>query len=512
MRLLHISDTHFGSSSHFNEEALQAVKDEVYSERYDALIHSGDVTQSGSSSEYEAAQRFFENVQMPYVVTAGNHDARSGGQELFGKYVGAPQGVRELDDGVIIYVNSAAPDKNEGRLGQVKFNMIREALHEYHEKNLKIVVFHHHIVPTPRAGRERNVLANAGDLLELFLRFDVDLVLSGHRHYPNVYQVENTVIVNAGTVSGAKTRFGDVNSYNVIDVEPDCIEVTTQRLDGRKAVRKYGRARKHIFHDFGERQTRIAQISNTFISESKSFLDRCYSRAVDHINGMNIDVVVHCGGVVEEGILPNYELARKRIDKFEPPIVFTPAERDLNYLGYHLFPRYFGPIDQEWSDDQVFLQGKCSSQYDSPVGVLGPTERGDLFDKVESRPEPIRGMFLHHHLVPVPHAREKGQLEDAGDLLRESVDGGIDLILTGTSSHAYAVSVGQTLVVNANSVSSVYQRSTFGHSFNVIDVYEKAVCVSEHNSLWGTQRVLGMWSRDREKVPPDVCPDSLNEA
>ncbi|MFW6457244.1 MAG: metallophosphoesterase family protein, partial [Planctomycetota bacterium] len=234
MRLLHISDTHFGSSSHFNEEALQAVQGEVFSDNYDLLVHSGDVTQSGSPSEYEQARRFFDDVEMPYVVTAGNHDARSGGQELFTEYVGSPQGVKELNDGVIIYVNSSAPDKNEGRLGQVKFNMIREALHEHHEKPLKIVVFHHHIIPTPRAGRERNVLANAGDLLELFLRFDVDLVLSGHRHYPNVYQVENTVIVNAGTVSGSKTRFGDVNSYNIIDVESDCIQVLTRRLNGRE--------------------------------------------------------------------------------------------------------------------------------------------------------------------------------------------------------------------------------------------------------------------------------------
>jgi hypothetical protein len=118
-----------------------------------------------------------------------------------------------------------------------------------------------------------------------------------------------------------------------------------------------------------------------------------------------------------------------------------------------------------------------------------------MFENVRERPQPVRGLFLHHHLVPVPHAREKGQLEDAGDLLRESVDGAIDLILTGTSSHAYAVRVGETLIVNANSMSSVYQRSTFGHSFNVIDIYEKAIVALEINSLWGTQRVLGMWRR-----------------
>ena len=496
MRLLHISDTHFGSSSHFNQDALNTLTEEVYSDRYDVMVHSGDVTQSGTPSEYQEAQRFFSDVQMPWVVTAGNHDARSGGQELFEKYMGQPQGVKTIGDAVLIYVNSAAPDKNEGRLGQVKFNMIREALQEHHNRPVKIMVFHHHIIPIPRAGRERNVLANAGDLLELFLRFDVDLILSGHRHYPNVYQVENTVIVNAGTASGAKTRFGDVNSYNVVDISPEEMVIQTRRLDGRTEERRFGRTRKRIFCDFGQRQTRIAHVSNSFISESRSFLSRSYDLAVEHINEMEPDVVVHCGGVVEEGILPNYELASQRIQQFDPPVVFTPAGRDLNYLGYHLFPRYFGPFDQSWSNEHVFLQGKCSSQYDSPIGVLGPTERADMFAHVSERPQPVRGLFLHHHMVPVPHAREKGQLEDAGDLLRETVDGAIDLVLTGTSSHAYAVRVGRTLVVNANSMSSVYQRSTFGHSFNVVDIYEKAITASEMNSLWGTRRVLGMWARN----------------
>jgi hypothetical protein len=130
------------------------------------------------------------------------------------------------------------------------------------------------------------------------------------------------------------------------------------------------------------------------------------------------------------------------------------------------------------------------------------------------RSERVRGLFLHHHLVPVPHSRERGLLEDAGDLLRESVDGAIDLILTGTSSHAYAVRVAGTIIVNASSVSSVYQRSTFGHSFNLVDVYEKAVVAIEVNSLWGARRTLGLWSRNdsRPRAIEQPEPPEENEA
>jgi len=499
MKLLHVSDTHFGKAAHFNRQALEHVAGEIFSDRYDAFVHTGDVTQSGQAEEFQAARQFLADVETPTVITSGNHDARSGGQELFERYIGSPRGVKTVGDAVFIYVDSAAPDRDEGRLGKVKFDLIREALHEYHAYPIKVVVVHHHVIPIPRAGRERNVLANAGDLLDLLLRFDVDLVLSGHKHYPNVYQVESTVIVNAGTVSGHKTRYGDVNSYNVIDISPQELTVETRRLDGETRVQRFARSRTRIFHSFGDKLCRMVQLSNTFVSESKNFLSGGFHKAVERINSLEPDVVVHCGGVVEEGILPNYDMALELLAKVEPPIVFTPAGRDLNYLGYHLFPRYFGPIDQNWANHDVFLQGKCSSQYDSPIGVLGPTERGELANNMAERTERVRGLFLHHHLVPVPHSREKGLLEDAGDLLRESVDGAIDLILTGTSSHAYAVRVAGTIVVNASSVSSVYQRSTFGHSFNLVDIYEKAVVAIEINSMWGARRTLGLWSRNETR-------------
>ncbi len=32
----------------------------------------------------------------------------------------------------------------------------------------KIITFHHHLLPIPQTGRERNILLDAGDLLKVF--------------------------------------------------------------------------------------------------------------------------------------------------------------------------------------------------------------------------------------------------------------------------------------------------------------------------------------------------------
>ena len=59
---------------------------------------------------------------------------------------------------------------------------------------------HHHLVPVPGTGRERNIVHDAGDLLRVLANCGVDLVLCGHKHVPNVWRLEDMLIVNAGTV------------------------------------------------------------------------------------------------------------------------------------------------------------------------------------------------------------------------------------------------------------------------------------------------------------------------
>ncbi len=494
MKILHISDSHV-SSSHFKKKSLKIALSEIKKKSYDLFVHSGDLTQQGKLDEYQKAKKFFDNIPIPSVMVPGNHDKRSGGISLYKNFIGKPSGVKEIHNAVIIYVDSGVADTNDGRVGMIKYNMIKDNLKKHQTKDIKILVLHHHIVPTPRAGRERNVLSNAGDLLDLILRYDVDLVLLGHKHYPNVYKIENTVFVNAGTVSDIKTRHGDVNSYNKIDIAKNRIKVSIKRINESEREKSFSRIKKTFYYNFGKKICRIAHLSNSFISSSNKFRYTHFSKAVEKINNSEIDIVVHCGGIVEEGIRRNYELAYKYLSRIEPKIIYTPAGRDINYLGYHLFPEYFGNLDQNYIYEDILFQGVSSSQYDSPIGIIGRTERESLLREIKKRKKDFNCLFLHHNVIPIIHSREKGLLEDSGDLLKQIVDEKISLVLTGTSSHAYAVKIEDTIIVNANSLSSVYHRSVHGNSFNFIDIYENIVVVYEVNSLWGTRRILGMWAR-----------------
>ena len=67
-------------------------------------------------------------------------------------------------------------------------------------------MLHHHLLPVPGTGRERNVVYDAGDAIECLLRAGVHLVLSGHKHVPYAWRLENLFVVNTGTVSSLRLR------------------------------------------------------------------------------------------------------------------------------------------------------------------------------------------------------------------------------------------------------------------------------------------------------------------
>jgi len=94
------------------------------------------------------------------------------------------------------------------------------------EKPLTVVGFHHHLIPVPNSGREKNIIEDAGETLDIILKNEIQLVLMGHRHVPYGVKIHKTLLVNAGTFSCNRTRAHFGNTFNIIDIENDSIKVT----------------------------------------------------------------------------------------------------------------------------------------------------------------------------------------------------------------------------------------------------------------------------------------------
>ncbi|MEA1994452.1 MAG: metallophosphoesterase [Euryarchaeota archaeon] len=486
MKIAHISDTHF---SNIDRESFDNFIKKINSSNVEFVVHTGDIVSRGYLEEYEEAIQSFTRLKKPIIYVPGNHDGRNVGLELFKNLIGPLRGVREDDNYVVIYLNSVIPDMNGGRISNSSFLWLKRTLMRYIDKEIKIVGFHHHLIPVPHTGRERNVLFNAGDVLNLLIRYGVTLVLNGHKHYPNVYKIEDLVISNAGTMCSLKTRLGDTNSFNVIEIN-DKVKVQTIRPD-KVRERTYKRKKERIYNLKSKSLFKIVQITGTFIDDNDVFNEKMFLNALKKIKTLDPDYVIHCGDIVNEGMRKNYDLAS---EYFNLPIFFIPGPRDINYLGYKLFPKHFEPVET-YIADKIAFKFLNTCQYDSHKGVVGRDER-DRIKQFSKTAPPFKTIALHHNLLPIENTRERGLLEDAGDVLHELTRLKIDLVLTGHSSHPSARKIEDTLIVNANSLSCKRQRSLFGNSFNVIDVYKDFIYVSEIQSLSGSRHVLGIWKRD----------------
>ena len=66
---------------------------------------------------------------------------------------------------------------------------------------------------------------DAGDALEVLAASECRLVLSGHKHVPHAWRLEDLFVVNAGTVSTLRTRGKGRPCYNVVEVHDDRVDV-----------------------------------------------------------------------------------------------------------------------------------------------------------------------------------------------------------------------------------------------------------------------------------------------
>jgi 3',5'-cyclic-AMP phosphodiesterase len=53
----------------------------------------------------------------------------------------------------------------------------------------------------------------------------VDLVLSGHKHVPNVWQLGDILLVNSGTASSYRVRGYTRPSYNVLELDDERLSI-----------------------------------------------------------------------------------------------------------------------------------------------------------------------------------------------------------------------------------------------------------------------------------------------
>ncbi len=229
MLLVQISDLHCGQM--FRRETLRTAIKEINALSPDVVLVTGDLTENGLISEFQTASKELRKLRTEKILyVSGNHDYRSTGYLLFKEFFSFSQ-VTEMDDGVIVILSSARPDRDDGEVGHRQNLWLENTLEKYKDK-VKIVAIHHHIIPVPDTGADQITIVDAGDVLRSLIKSKVDLVLCGHRHRPWRWKIEDMLVVHAGSVSCEKLRGFFCNSYNVLKIEKKKIDAKLKIVNG----------------------------------------------------------------------------------------------------------------------------------------------------------------------------------------------------------------------------------------------------------------------------------------
>jgi 3',5'-cyclic AMP phosphodiesterase CpdA len=245
LRVAQISDFHCGEPT-FQAQLMERAVERINAMRPDVVAVAGDITAAGYEWEFEEAAGWLARLDAPKIVVPGNHDSRNVGyvhfERLFGERFSrfrrafAPERAERLraTGFTVVGADSSDPDLNDGHIGRERYPWIREQYDE--PDDIKIFMLHHHVVPIPGTGRERNIISDAGDLLATLTQVDIDVVLCGHKHVPFFWGLNGVLVCNSGTAATKRLRGLTPPSWNEIRIDATTIKVYTHYGDGRREL------------------------------------------------------------------------------------------------------------------------------------------------------------------------------------------------------------------------------------------------------------------------------------
>jgi 3',5'-cyclic AMP phosphodiesterase CpdA len=246
MKLLHISDLHFGR--HYVAEVAEALLRIAHELQPDAVIVSGDLTQRAREAEFADARQFLDRLPgAAQVVVPGNHDVPlyrvwerlTAPFALYDRYLGARNTVWRDSRAVVVGLDSTAPHRavKNGRISRTQLDFCEQALHGLAPDTYRVVVFHHHLVPPPTFVPARP-MPKARRLLERLTALRVDLVLSGHLHraytgnsldvYGGADREHGIIVAQCGTTTSRRGRWREreKNSFNWVQLGDGHVRIT----------------------------------------------------------------------------------------------------------------------------------------------------------------------------------------------------------------------------------------------------------------------------------------------
>lgn len=235
-RILHLSDTHFGTEV---PEVVRALEIHLQEMPADLLIISGDITQRARRAQFAAAATFVQRLQQNglahTLIVPGNHDLPLFNliqrfcrpyrhyQEYFGHDL---EPCFENDDVLIIGLNTTHPRRHKnGRVSPQQIQAVSQRLKACSPTKRRFVVAHQPFGAMVSSDLE-NLQQGAEPALKAWAEAGLDAVIGGHIHLPYIRPLTQQYpelgreiwAVQAGTATSTRLRRAIPNSFNRLHI------------------------------------------------------------------------------------------------------------------------------------------------------------------------------------------------------------------------------------------------------------------------------------------------------
>jgi 3',5'-cyclic AMP phosphodiesterase CpdA len=195
-RLLHLSDTHFGTELPGVRDALERF---VACARPEVLVLSGDVTQRATRAQFARARDWLERLPVRHqLVIAGNHDiplfdlrerVRHPYRRMSEAFGTQREPLLDLPDWRIVTLDTTRWWRHEdGTLSRAQIERTASALQAAAPDQIRVIATHHPLHVT-RQMDERHRPTRHRAALSAWAGAGADILLSGHIHLPAVVPV-----------------------------------------------------------------------------------------------------------------------------------------------------------------------------------------------------------------------------------------------------------------------------------------------------------------------------------
>lgn len=191
--MIQITDTHLLEYPHLEfvgmhpEQSFHAVIDLMRQQhpQIDLIVNTGDLAQTPTPVTYNRYVQHMQQLNIPFFHTPGNHDDVA--HFPFHEADPTQLTVIELGKWCIILLNSAQPERIDGRIAEVQLQQLSTLLTKYHDHHV-ILACHHHPFAMQSAWIDQHKLKNSSDLLETIQPFsNIKAILCGHVHQDSIH-------------------------------------------------------------------------------------------------------------------------------------------------------------------------------------------------------------------------------------------------------------------------------------------------------------------------------------